>query len=302
MDDDYPPAPRRSSGGRWLLALNLFLGTVFIGACAYLAWLVLFFLKPPQEVIVPNLQGKQLAEAQTTSLERHFKVEVIDRQANDKVPEGVILQQRPEAGRHILEGKTVSVWVSKGPNMVEVPGVVDMSFEAARRELEKGGLRVGQRKSEYDPITAAGNVIRQMPEAGEERARGTRIDLVLSRGPEPLPTADDTGSDPVVVEPTPTPTPPSAGGNDTPAPGDDKTSYLTVNYAIPSDAAAHHIRIDVTDKNGVRTVYDEVREAGENLNQDVEGVGKKITIKVYDNDVQVDEVTGPPWKKVNLNR
>jgi beta-lactam-binding protein with PASTA domain len=288
------PPVRRSVAGKVLVAINLLLGSVFLGLCVYLAYLGLYFIQPPREVIVPNLVGKQLAQAETLARERKFKVEVVDKQFNDKTPEGTILQMRPEPGRHILEGKPISVWVSSGPKMVEVPDVRDVSFEKARMLLEKAGLKLGDRKSEFDALASRGNVIRQLPDAGENRPRGTRIDLVLSKGPEPLPSYDE----PEVIEPTPAPpTPDEEPAAPSADPADDRTSYLTVGYDIPSDAAPHHIRIDVTDKSGTRTVYDELREPGERLSQDVEGTGKKITIKVYDNDVLVSELSGPPFKQ-----
>ena len=64
-----------------------------------------------------------------------------------------------------------------------------------------------------------------------------------------------------------------------------------MTYKVPNDSAPHRIRIDVLDNDGPRTVLDETRESGETVQQDVQAVGERITIKLYDNDVLVDEKT-----------
>jgi hypothetical protein len=47
----------------------------------------------------------------------------------------------------------------------------------------------------------------------------------------------------------------------------------------------------VIDRDGPRTVYDETLQAGEKAAMDVQGVGKRVTIKLYDNDALRSEQT-----------
>ncbi|HVK04276.1 MAG TPA: PASTA domain-containing protein [Armatimonadaceae bacterium] len=277
------PPVRTPNGSRWLLALNLFLAIVLAGVVGYLIWFTFKAIEPSRAITVPNLVGKTLTQAKQLAQERKFQIDVVDETYHDKKPSGTILQQRPEPGRQILESAKVSLWVSSGPRMVEIPDVRDVSFEKARELLEKAGLRLGERKSEWDPLVSRGNVIQQMPQPGENRPRGTRIDLVLSKGAEPLPTPEP------YIEPTPEPIPDEPQPDE---PGDaPQTRILSVGYNVPNDAAPHRIRIDVVDIDGIDTVYDEMREPGDKIERDVEGRGKRITIKLYDNDVLVDEKT-----------
>jgi hypothetical protein len=62
-------------------------------------------------------------------------------------------------------------------------------------------------------------------------------------------------------------------------------------YPVPSDDMQHRIRIDVTDRGGTRTVYDDVHESGQKFQHEVEGYGRLINIKLYDNDVLKYEKT-----------
>ncbi len=276
-DDDYKP-PRASNAGKWLAFINLFLFLLALGAMGSLAYITFNLLQPPREVVVPNLVGKSLSEARAMAHEQAFALATVDRQFRDKEPDDMIFQMNPQAGRHIRAGKPVSIWVSNGPKMVEVPDVRDIGLDKGRRILEKNGLRIGELRYEYDTLTAKGNILRQLPEWGENRPRGTRIDLVLSKGEEPPP--------PPLVEPSPSPFPLEPNTVGELDPQGDKVRVIGISgYDIPDDGMPHRLRIDVEDKNGRRTVFDENREPGEKFSQDVECIGKKVTVILYDNDV-----------------
>ena len=173
--------------------------------------------------------------------------------------------------------------------MVTVPDVYDVSLDKAQRLLEKVGLRVGEKKYEFDPLTAKGNVLQQVPPANENRRRGTRVDLTLSKGPEP------------VDMPSDIPTINIDGGNTTgdgdvnPADSGAKEQSLTLKYDVPKDATTHIVRVDVVDVNGQRTLDTKSYNAGDTVSLDVIGYGNKITFRVYDNDVLQQQITGPPW-------
>ncbi|MBC8135481.1 MAG: PASTA domain-containing protein [Fibrella sp.] len=286
MSAAIPVQKRKGFSFSWLLPLNLFLATIFIATCGYVVNLMFLALEPPTDVIVPNLVGKSLTDAKSLGAERKFIVEVVNEQFSDKYPEDSIYQMRPEAGRHIRENKKVTVWVSKGPRMVTVPDVFDVSFDKARQVLEKEGLRIGDKKYEWDVMTAKGNIVQQIPPQGENRARGTRVDLIISKGPEPIaPQGPVPGEGPYVDPPV------DEGG----AVENEKESSLTLQYDVPADTNSHIIRIDVTDSRGTRTLITESHNAGDKVPLDVTGYGSKITFRVYDNDILQQKITGPPW-------
>lgn len=278
-------APRRAAApaenppareGRWLTSLNLFLAVLLLLGAAAFGYMTLSFLRTADDVIVPNLVGRTVLEAEAIAAQKKFTLSTIDERFMDKIPENTIYRMEPEPGRHIRENKPVKIWVSRGPKLVEVPDVRDMSIEGAKRKLEARGLRLGQRRYEFDPLAAKGNVLSQLPDAGENKPRGTSVDLVLSKGEEPAPEL----AIPDDIEATPAPRIPDNAGT-----GDDqRVRVFRVDYTIPSDGVRHRIRIDVTDKTGTRTVYDEDRGEGERVKEDVEGIGDRVIIKLFDND------------------
>ncbi len=276
---------------RWLGALNLFLLALVLAGCLGLAYMSQFYFRAPKDVIVPNLVGKSLDESRALAKERKFSIEVVEEAVRELEPAGTIYMMNPKAGRHIREGRPVSVWVSRGPKLVEIPDVRDMSVEKARATLEKSGLRVGLIEREFDVLVQKGNVLSQKPEPGETKPRGQKIDLVVSKGEEPAPPPIEPVEEPFPVE---TPSVESGtGGSGGGTVDATQGRIFTIIYKIPRDDQSHRIRIDITDMEGTRTVYDELRQSGERVEEEVEAFGKKgsITIKLYDNDEMRRELT-----------
>lgn len=285
------PAP---GGNRWLLSLNLFLFALVLAGAAGLAYMTLNFVQAPSDVIVPNLVGRRVREAEALAKDRKFALSVVDERYmdNKKFPAETIYRMDPEPGRHIRAGKPVKIWVSKGPRLVVVPDVRDMAVEGAKRALENAGLRLGQRSYQFDPLVAKGNVLSQLPDAGESEPRGKAVNLVLSKGEEPPPPPIYVpATEPDVSAPASVEAGAIGGGNDTGGNAGDRVRLFTIRYPIPNDGVRHRIRIDVTDKDGTRTIYDEERDGGERIQEEIEGVGRRVTIKLFDNDELRSEQT-----------
>ena len=284
MYEEEPP--RRSGGvGRWLTFINLLLTCLLLGAVAWGIYTLLPYLQPTGEVVVPNLVGKKLPDAETLAIEKKFKLEIVARDFREKDAKDVVFQQNIVAGRRIKEGKAIGIWVSKGQRLVEMPDVKGMGFGKARRLIESRGLVAGEIKSEYDPIEPKGNVIRQSPLPGENVARGTKIELILSKGEDPQLAPGYEGPD---LGATPEPSPEATA---TPAA---KVRYFRVEYPVPDDGNDHRIRIDVLDDEGPHTVYDETVKPGTKLQRErVKTVGENVIVKVFDNDELATELTTP---------
>ncbi|MDQ3940160.1 MAG: PASTA domain-containing protein, partial [Actinomycetota bacterium] len=82
------------------------------------------------------------------------------------------------------QGEEVTIFVSEGPRQVEVPDVTDLPLGEARDLIRQAGLKVGEITAEESDLIDEGNVIRQSPPSGFEADAGSRVDLVISSGPE----------------------------------------------------------------------------------------------------------------------
>lgn len=72
------------------------------------------------------------------------------------------------------------------PATVLVPALGGMSVEDAEALLAEEGLSTGSFWEEYSDSLPSGLIIRTRPPEGDTVERGTAVDLVVSRGPEPV--------------------------------------------------------------------------------------------------------------------
>jgi serine/threonine-protein kinase len=130
---------------------------------------------------VPRLHGLTLAAAEAAVTDASLTVGVVGRRWHDTVPEGRVIIASPTAGQEERRDTPVDLFVSKGPEPVEVPDLEGK--DAAKAETRLTGLGFQVRVTEEHSRTVdAGAVISQRPDDGT-RHRGDRVDLVVSLGP-----------------------------------------------------------------------------------------------------------------------
>ena len=118
---------------------------------------------------------------------------------SDTVEKGKIIRQEPAAGDVVEKGGTISLVVSKGPQMVEMPDVIGFTQEGAVSELEARGLMPSCFMVVNDGSYAAGCVVSCSVEAGAAVEVGSVITVYIAADPsveittEP-PAASDSGS------------------------------------------------------------------------------------------------------------
>jgi len=102
------------------------------------------------------------------------------------------------------------VVVSSGTAKVAVPRLIGQTRDEASNTLTQAGLTLGAVRAEFSDADV-GTVIRSVPSEGQSVAKGSQVDIVLSKGPQPTPTPAPTPPPTPTPTPVPTPTPtPSA--------------------------------------------------------------------------------------------
>jgi serine/threonine-protein kinase len=99
----------------------------------------------------------------------------------------------PGAGTQVRRGTDVTVTVSKGPERYAVPNVVNKSKAEASEQIVAGKLVVGTVKEDYSETVAPGLVISVDPKVGTQLKRGAKVNLVVSKGRQPIEVTDWTG-------------------------------------------------------------------------------------------------------------
>jgi len=131
----------------------------------------------PDAVAVPNAVGLLEADARDRLVEAGFQVES-EEVFSDREP-GTVTAQSPNAGAEAEHGSTVTIQVSKGSGLVEVPNVVGMTRGQAEAALSNAKLEANVVEVPSDePV---GTVVAQNPVGGQAQ-QGTAVRLNVSAG------------------------------------------------------------------------------------------------------------------------
>jgi serine/threonine-protein kinase len=207
-DDRYDEEPERGRTSPWVWISAL----LALAILAVVGFLVVRLLtgsgEPPvQPVTVPSFVGDQLEAAQQEAEDLGIRVVVDRSEERDDVPENQIISQDPGPGATIDEGGEVKVVIAVPPGSVTVPNLINEPEQDAIGLLIDAGLRPGSRTDAFDPTVPVGNVVSQSHDPGVQVSPDTRIDYVVSKGPEPTPTPTPEPTPTPTPQPTPTPTP-----------------------------------------------------------------------------------------------
>jgi serine/threonine-protein kinase len=93
----------------------------------------------------------------------------------------------------VLAGAGIAYAFLSGNGKVQVPNLSGMTPEAAAIELQKDGLVLGSKTSDYNDTTAAGEIASQDPPQGTFAEKNTQVNIVISKGPKPFPVPDVVG-------------------------------------------------------------------------------------------------------------
>lgn len=103
-----------------------------------------------------------------------------DERYDERVPAGHVMMQRPRAGTLVKRGSPVTLVLSRGPQLLQVPDVVGSALSAAQVTLTAAGLTVGRTLSLHSAREESGTLIGQQPAGGSRAERGAPIDLFLA--------------------------------------------------------------------------------------------------------------------------
>ena len=102
---------------------------------------------------------------------------------NSDKPRNTVIGQNPGGGTVADEGALVTITVSEGPALANVPDVVGKGRLVARRTLTAAGFEVNETRSASATV-AVNRVISQNPDGGSFSETGGTVTIELSDGPE----------------------------------------------------------------------------------------------------------------------
>ncbi|MFF5368563.1 Stk1 family PASTA domain-containing Ser/Thr kinase [Streptomyces sp. NPDC013187] len=126
---------------------------------------------------IPDVTGSDEADARSELTEAGLKVKIATERVNSsEYDKGQVVRQSPASGT-AAEGDTVTLTLSKGPEMIEVPDVVGDSVDDARQALEGAGFEVDEDRG---LLGLFGDEVKsQSVEGGRSAPKGSTITIEI---------------------------------------------------------------------------------------------------------------------------
>lgn len=183
---------------------------------------------------------------------------------------GNVIRTDPSAGQPLTAGQTVTLWVSSGPQTVQMPNLVGMDAQTAKQYLEQLGFNNVTVEEVYNEMQA-GRVVYQSHPKKTDVALTAEIKLEVSKGPKPKdveetkPTEPDV---PILTEPTEPPKP------------SDGTISMAVHFSLPVKSSAYTVQIRQGSEIVVPTM--ELAPGSNGINAELTGKGS-VSYDIYIN-------------------
>lgn len=159
----------------WPLAL---LALILVGAVYY------FMSRPKDDVLeVPTVINLSQEMAVKELEKRGLKANISRTEESDDYDKGKVMKQDPEANTEVKKGTTVNLVISAGRE-VSVPDLAGLNLTEAEEKLKELGLSIGRTSTEYSDQVEKDLIIDQNPRSATNLQAGSKVDLVISAGPE----------------------------------------------------------------------------------------------------------------------
>ena len=153
------------------------------GAGAFYA--VRMFTESADEVVLPELAGKNIIYVLETLTNMGLNAKLHSTLYDESIPRYAVISQSPAPGTTIKKGRDVVIYLSKGKQENLMPDLRLIPLEHARILLEKNQFNFGHISYVYSSTISKGKIIAQYPESFSTAFKGIFCDLLVSRGNKP---------------------------------------------------------------------------------------------------------------------
>jgi len=173
--DEREPSRRRAG----LIALGVLLVLGLLAAS--LGW----WLGAGRFTEAPSLVTLSQQQAEVKAKQTGFTLKYGTPQFSATAKAGTVLGQDPAPNGRILSGGSITLILSKGPEVYEVPDVEGLEEEQAKKSLTDLKFVVTV-KPAFDDSISQGSAIRTDPPTGRKLPPGSAVTLLISNGTAPI--------------------------------------------------------------------------------------------------------------------
>lgn len=214
--------------------------------------------------VVPDLKGKNLAEATEMLHAAKLAVGKVTVQYKEGAAQGAVLSQDIEAGKKVAAGTKVDLVVNISKGQSVVPDLKGLTLSDARERLSSMGLMVGSVTTKEDSAPK-GIVIGAEPEFGKVLSEGSVVTLIVSGGKKEEKKQKETSGTPSQAAKT-----------------------YTVSFTVPGSGSAKQVKIVASDATSSRVLYSGSAAPGTRLRETVT-LGQDASVQFYVNGALVED-------------
>ncbi|HIU63866.1 MAG TPA: Stk1 family PASTA domain-containing Ser/Thr kinase [Candidatus Avacidaminococcus intestinavium] len=274
------------------------------------------------EVVVPDVTGKTILEAETTLKNAKLNF-TIDEEYDPKVVPGTVISQNPGPKRMVKEGRKVLLVVSKGVELGDVPELRGKKLTEVKALLKETNFELGNISYRYLSGAPEETVLEQSIAPPAKLPVGTKLDIVLNIKNNQVVMPDFNGVNLKAVkdklqelgltlgtinyvenkeQPNDTVLSTNPALEEVVNRGDTINLNVVKNpvekvkpseahyveFIVPEGSSRQEVKIVVVDDHGSRIAYQNSHKAGVRLRQRVEGSGN-IKVQFYSNEKLIEE-------------
>lgn len=214
--------------------------------------------------VVPDLKGKNLAEATEMLHAAKLAVGKVTVQYKEGAAQGAVLSQDIEAGKKVAAGTKVDLVVNISKGQSVIPDLKGLTLSDARERLSSMGLMVGSVTTKEDSAPK-GTVIGAEPEFGKVLSEGSVVTLIVSGGKKEEKKQKETSGTPSQAAKT-----------------------YTVSFTVPGSGSAKQVKIVASDATSSRVLYSGSAAPGTRLRETVT-LGQDASVQFYVNGALVED-------------
>ena len=177
--DDYYDEPPGAG-----LGLVIVVSALVSAITVVTLFLVLSSVTGGGKVTVPAMVGQSVNQARISAENARLTFVVAGKTHDPVIQKDHVALQSPLAGSSATAGTMVAVTLSRGPSKVTLPSLGGLTLSTALERLKGLGLELGETSYQPHATVAAGYIITTVPGPGTIITPGTRIKLVVARGPK----------------------------------------------------------------------------------------------------------------------
>lgn len=142
----------------------------------------------PESFAMEDYYGQRIEDVRAALTSKGVPTEnIYEQSAPSDEPVGTVINQAPGAGESVITSQTViTLTVSSGQEMVNVPRIIGQSRNDAVAALNEAGLKYSiKEESGYNDSVPAGEVTDVSPGEGTSVVVGSSVNVTISKGPKP---------------------------------------------------------------------------------------------------------------------